>query len=66
MADNNVSVGIGVEARVDRSVTRAFDNLEQQNQRLGKSSQRLKNETQRLGRENQRTGRATSQVGQSL
>ncbi|EGR4400444.1 phage tail tape measure protein [Vibrio cholerae] len=66
MADNNVSVGIGVEARVDRSVTRAFDNLEQQNQRLGKSSQRLKNETQRLGRENQRTGRATSQVGQRL
>lgn len=66
MADNNVSVGIGVEARVDRSVSRAFDNLEQQNQRLGKSSQRLKNETQRLGRENQRTGRATSQVGQSL
>ncbi|EGR0465747.1 hypothetical protein FG064_01915 [Vibrio cholerae] len=66
MADNNVSVGIGVEARVDRSVTRAFDNLEQQNQRLGKSSQRLKNETQRLGRENQRTGRATSQIGQSL
>lgn len=52
MANDKASVGIGVEARVDRSVSRAFDDLERQNQRLGKSSQRLKNETSRLGREN--------------
>lgn len=64
MADNKASVGIGVEARVDRSVSRAFDDLERQNQRLGKSSQRLKNDTQRLGRENQRTGRSTTRLTQ--
>ncbi|MCG9597047.1 hypothetical protein L1D15_09945 [Vibrio sp. Isolate25] len=66
MANNKASVGIGVEARVDRSVSRAFDDLERQNQRLGKSSQRLKNETSRLGRENQRAGRSTSRMGQRL
>ncbi|EOV1173352.1 phage tail tape measure protein [Vibrio fluvialis] len=63
MADNKASVGIGVEARVDRSVSRAFDDLERQNQRLGKSSQRLKNETTKLGRENQRTGRTVTRTG---
>ncbi|MDA0109025.1 hypothetical protein OH456_12725 [Vibrio sp. La 4.2.2] len=66
MANDKASVGIGVEARVDRSVSRAFDDLERQNQRLGKSSQRLKNETSRLGRENQRAGSATSRMGQRL
>ncbi|MBY8161391.1 hypothetical protein KW506_03435 [Vibrio fluvialis] len=63
MADNKASVGIGVEARVDRSVSRAFDDLERQNQRLGKSNQRLKNETTKLGRENQRTGRTVTRTG---
>ncbi|WP_199464884.1 phage tail tape measure protein [Vibrio sp. bablab_jr001] len=63
MADNKASVGIGIEARVDRSVSRAFDDLERQNQRLGKSNQRLKNETTKLGRENQRTGRAVTRTG---
>ncbi|EGR1038382.1 hypothetical protein EFU28_01175 [Vibrio cholerae] len=63
MADNKASVGIGVEARVDRSVSRAFDDLERQNQRLGKSNQRLKNETTKLGRENQRTGRNVTRTG---
>ncbi len=63
MADNKASVGIGVEARVDRSVSRAFDDLERQNQRLGKSNQRLKNETTKLGRENQRTGRTVTRAG---
>ncbi|GLT18885.1 hypothetical protein GCM10007938_26670 [Vibrio zhanjiangensis] len=66
MANDKASVGIGVEARVDRSVSRAFDDLERQNQRLSKSSQRLKNETSRLGRENQRAGRSTSRMGQRL
>lgn len=63
MADNKASVGIGVEARVDRSVSRAFDDLERQNQRLGKSSQRLKTETGKLGRESQRTGRTVTRTG---
>ncbi|WP_120510949.1 hypothetical protein [Photobacterium salinisoli] len=60
MADNTQSVGIGVEARVDGSVSRAFSQVEQQNRRLGRGARELSQYTRRVGRESNQTG---SQVG---
>lgn len=66
MTDRTQSVGIGVEARVDRSVPRAFNQLEQQNKRLGRDSQRLAKETRRLGQDSTQTGKKVGRFGRTI
>ncbi|UTV30871.1 hypothetical protein [Photobacterium atrarenae] len=66
MTDRTQSVGIGVEARVDRSVPRAFNQLEQQNKRLGRDSQRLAKETRRLGQDSTQTGNKVGRFGRTI
>ncbi|SIO94670.1 phage tail tape measure protein [Vibrio spartinae] len=66
MADKNASVGIGVSARVDRTVPRAFHQLEQQNKRLGRGTRRLGRETRSLGRESRGTGRSVTTLGRRI
>ncbi|MEI8634708.1 hypothetical protein P4S72_27085 [Vibrio sp. PP-XX7] len=66
MAERSASVDIGVRARVDRSVSRAFRQLEQQNRRLGRDSRRLSRDTDSLGRRTRRTGRSVGEFSRRL
>ncbi|WP_158117230.1 phage tail tape measure protein [Vibrio cincinnatiensis] len=66
MADKTQTVGIGLEARVDRSVSRAFSDVEQQNKRLGRDTQRLGRDTRRLGNESAQTGSRVGRLGRTI
>ncbi|KDM91391.1 phage tail tape measure protein [Photobacterium galatheae] len=63
MADNTQSVGIGVVAKVDGSVSQAFSQIEKQNSRLGRGARELSQDTQRVGRESNRTGSLVGRLG---
>ncbi|HAS6162351.1 phage tail tape measure protein [Vibrio vulnificus] len=66
MTDKTQTVGIGVEARVDRSVSRAFSDVEQQNKRLGRETQKLERDTRQLGNESVQTGSRVGGLGRSI
>ncbi|HDY8049410.1 TPA: hypothetical protein RQK83_000384 [Vibrio vulnificus] len=66
MTDKTQTVGIGVEARVDRSVSRAFSDVEQQNKRLGRETQKLERDTRQLGNESVQTGGRVGGLGRSI
>ncbi|WP_051867845.1 phage tail tape measure protein [Vibrio sp. ER1A] len=66
MSDRKSTLGIGVEARVDKSVTRAFSQVEQQNRKLGKDANKLGSETTKLGQKSLRTGRKVTGLGRTF
>lgn len=63
MTDRKQSVGIEVEARVDKSVSRAFSDVEQQTKRVARNTRELGQDTRQLAHDSRRLGNNSNQTG---